>query len=323
MYYYSVYGLTIASDVPFEIPLFTASEPQPTSVDLTLIASAEPLWNQCEWDNAQFVSYAIYFGLELRISGQRYCFSLRDTASQTEVVQWVIDGNLLYCHVTQPLSYSAYLESLLLEIILPKYLQLNGRSLFHAAVVEIEGRATLLSAPTGTGKSTLSLRLSQLGARFMSDDLAVMREVDGQFMIEAAYPKSRLREDSVTALGVAGKATTHKYVIEGHDWAEFRTTSAPLGSIYILNRSGPESDFQIDRLSGHRGLIRLIFAMQDDTPFPLPDVVSQQRDAALMLRLMQNIRACRFTYPSDYQRIDEAAAVLFEDSRRERVRVSD
>jgi hypothetical protein len=320
MYFYSVYGLTIASYVPFQTPLFAAGEPQPSSVDLSLIASGDPLWMQHEWDNAQFVSYADNFGLELRISGHRYCFSLRDTVSQTELVQWVVDGNWLCCHLPQ-LLYPAYLESLLLEVILPKYLQLSGRALFHAAVVEIEGKAVLLSAPTGTGKSTLTLRLSQLGARFMSDDLAVMREVDGQYMIEAAYPKSRLREDSVTALGVAGKVAAPKYVIEGYDWAEFRTTAASLGSIYILNRSGPTSDFQIDTLTGHRGLTQLIFAMQDDTPFPLPDVASQQRDAALMLRLMRNIPACRVTYPSDYLRINEVAAILFEDIRRDRIRV--
>ncbi|MCI0428000.1 MAG: hypothetical protein L0Z46_08300 [Nitrospiraceae bacterium] len=42
----------------------------------------------------------------------------------------------------------------------------------HAAVVERQGKAVILAAPSGTGKSTLTLALLHAGFRYLSDELA-------------------------------------------------------------------------------------------------------------------------------------------------------
>ncbi|MFH0351486.1 MAG: hypothetical protein ACHBMF_06110 [Chromatiales bacterium] len=42
----------------------------------------------------------------------------------------------------------------------------------HAAVVERHGKAVILAAPSGTGKSTLTLALLHAGFRYLSDELA-------------------------------------------------------------------------------------------------------------------------------------------------------
>lgn len=53
-------------------------------------------------------------------------------------------------------------------------LQLQRADLFflHAAVVALDDRAVVLSAPSGTGKSTLALALLQDGFDYLSDELA-------------------------------------------------------------------------------------------------------------------------------------------------------
>jgi len=50
----------------------------------------------------------------------------------------------------------------------------------HAAVLERNGRALILPAPPGSGKSTLCAALAMRGWRLLSDELALVRCADGQ-----------------------------------------------------------------------------------------------------------------------------------------------
>jgi hypothetical protein len=315
MHFYSVYGLTIASVVPFKTPLFPAES---TTFDLELIMTKEQLWTPDEWEAAIPIAYATSVAMGLRKSSHSYFF--RQSAQSTESKpghfwsEWEITGKQIRCRVRRRWSIIG-LENLLLEVILPKYLQLEGWSLFHAAVIEIDGHAVLLSAPTGTGKSTLTMYLSQFGCRFMADDLAVVREVENTYMVSAAYPKGRLHADSLEQLGVPSSQKDRKHIVEINDWAAYRSTSAQLGAIYILQRAAPDANIQINPLLGQRGLTRLIFDMQNDTPFPLPDVQTQYRDATFLSGLMQTIPAILLTFPSDYARLGEVADSLMHDFR--------
>jgi hypothetical protein len=73
----------------------------------------------------------------------------------------------------------------------------TGRLSFHAAAVVLRGRAWLLMAPPGGGKSTLAACLRSCGQVVLSDDLAVL---DGRTVL--AGPRSAdLREGAATHLG--------------------------------------------------------------------------------------------------------------------------
>lgn len=52
--------------------------------------------------------------------------------------------------------------------------------IYHAAVLERSGRAVVLPAPPGSGKSTLTAALAQRGWRLLSDELALLDRRDGQ-----------------------------------------------------------------------------------------------------------------------------------------------
>lgn len=51
--------------------------------------------------------------------------------------------------------------------------------LLHAAVIERHGRAVIMPAPPGSGKSTLCAALTRRGWRLLSDELALISLVDG------------------------------------------------------------------------------------------------------------------------------------------------
>jgi serine kinase of HPr protein (carbohydrate metabolism regulator) len=57
----------------------------------------------------------------------------------------------------------------------------------HASAVAVDGRAVLISGPSGSGKSDLALRLLDRGFTLVSDDQTIVRR-DGDRLVATAPP---------------------------------------------------------------------------------------------------------------------------------------
>jgi serine kinase of HPr protein (carbohydrate metabolism regulator) len=68
-------------------------------------------------------------------------------------------------------------------------MRLSSESL-HASTVAIDGRAVVLSGPSGSGKSDLALRLLDRGFKLVSDDQTFFRKDNGR-LIASAPPTIR------------------------------------------------------------------------------------------------------------------------------------
>lgn len=64
---------------------------------------------------------------------------------------------------------------------------LSGETV-HASTVAIDGRAVLITGPSGSGKSDLALRLLDRGFTLVSDDQTLVRR-DGDRLIASAPPQ--------------------------------------------------------------------------------------------------------------------------------------
>ena len=66
----------------------------------------------------------------------------------------------------------------------PKGPRLSSEML-HASTVALDGRAVLISGPSGSGKSDLTLRLLDRGFSLVSDDQTIVRRDDGRLIASA------------------------------------------------------------------------------------------------------------------------------------------
>jgi hypothetical protein len=129
----------------------------------------------------------------------------------------------------------------------------------HAAVVALQRRAAILVAPSGTGKSTLTLALIQAGFDYLSDELA---PIDLARMKVHPYPRSlclkappprpyRLPAGTLNAGG-------RLYVPIDAPHSRFRLAPQPLAACIFLERRVPDHRPDLQVTSAASAAARLV-----------------------------------------------------------------
>jgi hypothetical protein len=146
----------------------------------------------------------------------------------------------------------------------------TNRIPLHAAGLEVDGQLIAITAPSGTGKSTLLWALLDQGATMASDDLMTLRLSDGDVLatpsisVHAKLTKSALVDRGTDNAGM------HE-VMPGYDeyWmpmpeAERVTAEQPLQALFVLapEPNWPIMQTSIDRIWAGDALVRLMEATQ-------------------------------------------------------------
>jgi hypothetical protein len=172
------------------------------------------------------------------------------------------DGMEVTCFPAPDISYETT-RHLYLNQVQPLTLARQGKFVFHASAVEIEGGAVAFMGESGRGKSTLAASFATNGFRFLTDDGLVLESYDGVYLIMPSHPSIRLWDDSEEALigDSARKAPPVQFTSKARFLADrdivFCEQPRPLHRVYFLGEGVPQQTV-FERMNPAEALIELV-----------------------------------------------------------------
>lgn len=145
-------------------------------------------------------------------------------------------------------------------------LRLRGITCLHASSVAFGDRAIALMGAPGAGKSTTAGAFAHRGFPVLSDDVVVLSERNGHFLVQLGYPRINLWPDSVRtlfdredALPCITPTWDKRYLVLGQNSHRFASMPLPLGAIYILSqREAGLKNPIVEEFSGREAFMGLV-----------------------------------------------------------------
>lgn len=214
----------------------------------------------------------------------------------------------------------------LLGPVLGSVLRMRGATCLHGSAVAYQGQAAVLIGPKGAGKSTTAAALLERGCKMLTDDIAVIREADGQFYVEPGYPGMRLRDTSAahlygTADALPGlwsdapdRALVQRRYLDLQERSEqFSAQALPLAAVYVLEGRGPaETPPRVHALPCAPGLLMLAANTYVDYAHTEASRVQEWRG---LERLLRAVPARRVIRPDGLGSLDGICEALLGDLR--------
>ncbi|WP_346237991.1 hypothetical protein ABDK00_002835 [Niabella insulamsoli] len=198
-YYYRAFGIVVASEI--ELPALLPVEAAATDEDaVQVILGKVPLELTQEGKRAD--SSAVCNANEM-------IFHLPE-----RVKFYISNGNSI---VIEPIA--ADLASQLIYFYsnaLAAVLYQRNLIPFHVSgVFTGPGKVVLFAAPSGTGKSTMAVKLQEMGYRPFTDDTAILFVEEGKCFAQASYPMIRLWQETIGEQVLLNEADKQKIYDDG------------------------------------------------------------------------------------------------------------
>jgi len=305
---YSVYGVALASDTPFDLPANPNAEGRAhvsfvragerAFAGIRGEQSGDPPWMVCRQDDdgSIYLRWSEWFEFAIDPGGTVVRYRPLDRGERAVLQNFLFSQTLSFALVRQ------------------------GLEPVHAAVVDIGGSAVALLGDCGYGKSSLAAALVGSGCRLLSDDV-LMAYPAGQGMIAAAGAgRIKLHADSASALladprdGVPVNPLADKRVYRLPDDLVQRR-HLPLRACVVL----PEPDRRdgADRVALQPiGPANLFHELVRNTFVrPLGDRGRLRRNFASNARLASAVAGFRLSYPAGIDRLGSVGRAIIEQFR--------
>ena len=157
---------------------------------------------------------------------------------------------------------------LLLDQVIPLVINLKGGQALHVSAVLMPQGVVAFAGPAGSGKSTLSGGLFNLGYPLVCDDCLALLTKNDEIFAMPAYPGLRLWEDALVylfgdnrAYGSVAHYTDKRRVEIEKITSAYCTEPNPLKRIYTIadaSEGKDEADIVIEKLSARESFMALV-----------------------------------------------------------------
>lgn len=297
---YRISGLTVVSDVP--LPGVPPIDAIADDADVRIAFGRTP--EQLEHATSRNVLW--------EIDERRFLWRL------PEIGRFLVtDGTTLDVEPASERSASEVLP-FLLGTGMGAVLYQRGRLPLHASAVALDGRAIVICAPSGVGKSTLAAALCGTGCEFVCDDVAALDlDVEGRPIVWADGRSLKLLDRTIDDLDLRDayegevRAGVGKHYVAPRNRAT--TDAMPLHAIYMLrdaeSGSGPSvmpmTAIEAAQMLLHHSYRRRLGLANAQWRPPVEHTAAVLRHA----------RISRFTRPRDMSRLEESIDALLAHAR--------
>jgi hypothetical protein len=325
MRYYRIYGLNLTVNIALPGPIELDSLSSDIS-DVDVVLGALPNWSleissELDLPPNWYISELVESGIPLfqvwQIDRGEYFYCLYEDGT-TFVVDRV--GTQIWSTWPENLTVEDA-ATYLLGPILGFVLRLRGTVCLHASAIAITDRVVVLVGAAGAGKSTTAAAFAQRGYPILSDDVVPLIDRGNTFMVESAYPRIRLWDNSVSALygdvhALPRLVPTHptwdkRYLDLNQTGYQFQSQPLPLAAIYYLNdRLDDPSCPQIAPMTTPEQLITLVTNTYTNY---LLDKQQRAQEFELLSRVIKHIPVNQITAHTDVKRIDDLIETIVDD----------
>ena len=176
-----------------------------------------------------------------------------------------VDSTLSIVNVTgaEQIS-SAEFASFLLGPVLGILLRMRGQTCLHASAVGFGDKSLVFAGAEGSGKSTAAAIFAKNGHPVLADDIAVLDQADGMFLVRSGHPMLNLLFDSAVWLTGSERdgfsapeiETEKQRIALDEGGLRFQKEQLPLGAVFILGAANGAPE-PVERLSPREALVCL------------------------------------------------------------------
>lgn len=307
---YRIYGLDVACDSDFGLPLPVSTNPPRLHIVHTDAPS--PLAAEAPAPAAASTSTV----------GQQVTFVFAamadcDVVRVVGVADYVLTDSRITCHQLDA-RHRALVPVHLFGMVLSLWLERRGILTLHASAVATEAGAIVILAAKGGGKSTLAAALVAAGGAFLTDDLLALTPQGSTFLAHPAYPQLRMTGEQAVAL--TGSAddlpvvnpTTGKYGVPVARFGRFSRDPVPLLACYLPDRGSEAAEVNISPLRPREAFLTLV--RHTFLPQEVSELGLQRGRFPRLTTLAATVPFRRVSFPTGHSRLPGVVAQLLEDA---------
>lgn len=221
MYYYVLYGLTVASPIIFPEAVEIAS---PLKIDAFITFRTPPQWVINEYSEGKYASISdniMWFRLNNEI--------LIYVENGSDIRVWVLDSDIP----------NIRLRSYILTGAMTFLMFQRQYLVIHGSAVAYKNKAYIISGPSGSGKSTTTLGLLNLpSVQFATDDICAVKIRDGISTLFPGPPWQKVCED----VKLNDSNSTYYHLGKENKYARRLTDNyisgqLPVGGMFIISKN--------------------------------------------------------------------------------------